>query len=225
MRVFEGNINGKIYTDEKEFNKAILELDKSDDVYVSYSYVAASEDINKFESNNYIDENQYVKVIEYERDVEIDDELVNTLKNASNKDEIKKIVTKKISDLQSKIDDNVLYINDLECDLKKLIERISSINNQIDMFKDANNNYYLNQEYYLNIKNLLDENDNDMSEETYDKEECACKHNGGKCKCGDKKHLSIKDINVISPYKLSKFLEDKRIYDLSDLVDYFLKNS
>lgn len=223
MRVFEGNINGKIYTDEKEFNKAILEMDKSDDVYVSYRYVTASEDNNKLESKNHIDENQYVKVIEHERDVEIDDELVNTLKNASNKDEIKNVVTKKISDLQSKIDDNVLYINDLEYDHRKLIERISSINNQIDVLKDANNNYYLNQEYYLNIKNLLDENDNDMSEETYDKEECACKHNGGKC--GDKKHVSFKDIDVISPYKLSKLLEDKRIYDLSDLVDYFLKNS
>ena len=40
MRKFEGNINGKIYTDEKEFDKALSTLERTDDMFVSYRYVS-----------------------------------------------------------------------------------------------------------------------------------------------------------------------------------------
>ena len=42
MRKFEGIINGKCYTDESEFRKAISKLDLEDniDTYVSYKYVS-----------------------------------------------------------------------------------------------------------------------------------------------------------------------------------------
>ena len=35
MKKFEGNINGKIYTDKKEFDKALSTLEKTEDMYVS----------------------------------------------------------------------------------------------------------------------------------------------------------------------------------------------
>ena len=37
---FEGNINGKVYTDEKEFFYDLSKLNKTDDMYVSYRYVS-----------------------------------------------------------------------------------------------------------------------------------------------------------------------------------------
>ena len=49
MRKFEGNINGTVYTDEKEFNKAILLLDDTDDVYISYRYKTISDVDNETE--------------------------------------------------------------------------------------------------------------------------------------------------------------------------------
>ena len=42
MRKFEGNINGKVYTDENEFHNAIAEMNNLvGDMYVSYKYVSA----------------------------------------------------------------------------------------------------------------------------------------------------------------------------------------
>jgi hypothetical protein len=77
MKKFEGNINGKIYTDEKEFDKALSTLERSDNMYVSYRYVSVpdtkdetklleSKNKNKaaIECNkNYVSENQYVRNI------------------------------------------------------------------------------------------------------------------------------------------------------------------
>jgi predicted transport protein len=73
MKKFEGIINGKFYTDESEFRKAIsnLDLEDNNDTYVSYRYVSAVDDvkcdsksiesdINK-ECDNIVSENEYVK--------------------------------------------------------------------------------------------------------------------------------------------------------------------
>ena len=72
MAIFEGTINGKFYTNEKEFNEALSKLDKEDGVFVSYSYKSGSgifndrklKDNRNFSSrDNYVDENQYIKNI------------------------------------------------------------------------------------------------------------------------------------------------------------------
>ena len=81
MRKFQGVINGKVYADEKEFNKALLELDKTNDVYVSYKYVTTTgaldcvkddpkleDSKNAIYSTNYVSENQYVKNITNKKD-------------------------------------------------------------------------------------------------------------------------------------------------------------
>ena len=172
---------------------------------------------------NYVDENEYVnKIITNEYDVEPNEELINRLKNASNKSEIKKIVSKKISDFDIKIKDNLSYIAELNLEHKILIEKIDVINNRINIIKDENNNYYLNKDYYTYINNLVDESDG-VSEIKID---CECKkHNGDKCKCAKKnEEISLKDICDMTPYDLTKYLNKENIHTLSDLVEYFLKN-
>jgi hypothetical protein len=235
MRKFEGNINGKIYTDESEFDKALLLIDDSGDMYVSYRYVSVpdsnnntkSEDIkNEVECNkNYVSENQYVKNITNQKDIKISAELESAIKNASNKSDIKETVSKKITYFDNKISNNLLHINDLKSDYKKLEEKIKLIESQIKTLDDANNNYYLNKEYYTNINDLL------VEVEPFEiKEECGCKD--GECTCGcddckcadDKiKSLSIEDICNMTPYELTEYIKKMKVCSLSDLVDCFLK--
>jgi hypothetical protein len=236
MKKFEGNINGTIYTDEKEFDKALSTLERTDNMFVSYKYVSVPDDTkddtkllenknrNKvaIECNkNYVSENQYVRNINNKKDVELDDELTNTLKCASNKSDIKHNVCKKIVDFDNKIEDNLIHINELKSDYKRLDEKMKLINSQIQTLDDANNNYYLNKEYYMNIKNLID-TPVDIPES---KEECKC---GDDCKCNEsnkkKKTLSLKDIYDMTPYDLAKYLNKRKIYTLADLVEDFLKN-
>lgn len=234
MKKFEGNINGTIYTDEKEFDKALSTLERTDDMFVSYRYVSVpdtkddpklleSKSKNKtaIECNkNYVSENQYVRNINNKKDVELDVELTNTLKSASNKSDIKRNVCKKIADFGNKIEDNLLHINELKSDYKKLDEKMKLINSQIQTLDDANNNYYLNKEYYTNIKNLLD-TPVDIPES---KNECLC--GDEECKCDEKMEntFSLKDVYNMSPYELARYLNKRKIFTLADLVEYFLKN-
>ena len=233
MKKFEGNINGTIYTDEKEFDKALATLERTDDMYVSYKYVSVpdvkdctklleSKNRNAIDyDKNYVSENQYVKNINNKKDVELDIELENKLKCASNKSDIKHNVCKKIVEFDNRIEDNLIHINELKCDYKKLDEKMKLINSQIQTLDDANNNYYLNKEYYTNIKNLLD-TPVDIPES---KEKCDCGCCEGECKCEEKnKTLSLKDVYEMSPYDLAKYLNKRKIHTLSDLVEYFLKN-
>lgn len=235
MKKFEGNINGKIYTDESEFDKALLLIDDRGDMYVSYRYVSVPDSNNntKSEDNknevecnkNYVSEKQYVKNITNQKDIKISAELESAIKNASNKSDIKETVSKKITYFDNKISNNLLHINDLKSDYKKLEEKIKLIESQIKTLDDANNNYYLNKEYYTNINDLLVE-----VEHFEIKEECGCKD--GECTCGcddckcadDKiKSLSIEDICNMTPYELTEYIKKMKVCSLSDLVDCFLK--
>jgi hypothetical protein len=241
MKKFEGNINGKIYTDEKEFDKALSTLERTDDMFVSYKYVSVSDvsdDIKLLENanssktaidcnKNYVAESQYVKSINNKKDVELDDELVNKLKLATNKSDIKHNVCKKIVDFDNKINANLLNINEMKSDYAKLEEKMKLINNQIQTLDNANNNYYLNKEYYTNIKNLLD-TPVDIPEEKKECD-CGCNCNGNSCTCGNQDEkksetISLKDVYNMSPYDLARYLNKRKIFTLSDLVEYFLKN-
>ncbi len=235
MRKFEGNINGKKYTDENEFNKVIAEWDGTKDMTVSYyfTYVPDTKDesklsevkIDKVCNNNLISENEYVKNISNKSEVELDSNLIIKLKNASNKSDINLNVCKRISDFDNKISDNLLHINELKSDYKKLDEKMKLINSQIKTLDDANNNYYLNKEYYTNIKNLV----NKQIEVVESKEEsgcaCGCKCGDG-CKCDDEVKVlpSLKEIYAMTPQELAKYLKKNKIYNLADLLEYFLKN-
>lgn len=209
MKKFEGNINGKIYTNQNEFNNALLALENTNDVFVSYKLTSVSDTNdkpklkhNKKSTKNYKDcvlENEYVnKIITNEHDVELDEELINRLKNASNKSNIKNVVCGKIVDFSDRIDNNLLHINELKSDYKKLDEKIKFIESQINTLENANNNYYLNKQYYTNILNLVESN----IEET--KEECCDD------KCKENAKSSIDDI----------YFTDENICDLKQLLKF-----
>ena len=236
MRRFEGNINGKIYTDEKEFDKALLQMEDTGDVYVSYKYVSIpdvndetklkSVDSNNESIKNYVSENEYVKNITNKKDVVLDADLISKLKNSSNQSDIKETACKKITDFDNKISDNVLHINELKSDYKKLDEKMKLINSQIKTLDDANNNYYLNKEYYTNIKDLFVEVDafdlNDKCECDCKNGECTCEE----CKCDFEKDelITITDICKMTAGELARHLNKNKIYTLGDLVEYFLKH-
>lgn len=231
MRKFEGNINGKKYTDEKEFNKALLDWDGKEDMSVSYQYISVPDvkdetklldtNVCNKECNNYVSESDYIKNISNKSDIELDSNLINKLKNASNKSAIEINVCKKINDFDNKISDNLLRINDLKSDYKKLDEKIKLINSQIKTLDDANNNYYLHKEYYTNIKDLFATHvDVNVPKESG----CTC-CDSGECKCNDKKEIpSLKDIYDMTPQELAKYIKKNNIYNFADLVDLFIKN-
>ena len=239
MKKFEGNINGKTYTNEKEFNKALFALDSdvdSDDVYVSYRYITVP-DTNKNAKKDsgiaicgeskYVSESQYVKNITNKNDVELDVELANKLKCASNKLDINETVSRKIISFDNKISDNLLHINELKSDYRKLEEKIKLINSQIKTLDDANN-YYWNKEYYTNIKNLLETTEEtstkDKKESSYDCDyNCEC---GGDCKCGSSNKCEKKEemyYSISDLLDIEKYLDKNNIRTISDLVNYFLK--
>ena len=175
----------------------------------------------KYQDDAKKSDNEYVRNITQKNDVNPDDKLINKLKFASNKSEIKSIVYKKLEDLTNLISSNLLQINELKSDYKKFEEKINLINSQIKTLDNANNNYYLNKEYYINIKNLLD-TPVDIPE-TKDDSNCGCDR--GECKCKDKSTtLTLKDIYDMSPEELARYLNKRKIFTLADLVEYFLKN-
>lgn len=241
MKQFEGNINGKVYTDKNEFDKALLSLDKTDNVYVAYKYInvpdvkSSSEPKEIMGDNNYVSENLYVKNITNKKDIELDDELMSKLKYASNKSSIKETVCNKIASFDSKISDNLLHINELKSDYKKLEEKIKLINGQIRTLDDANNNYYLNKEYYTNIKNLLETVNVSEKSEVPETKECGCSCEldceCGQCKCGEhnkcekkkEESISLDELYDNATKDIDKYLNKMNIHKLSDLVDYFLK--
>jgi hypothetical protein len=225
MKKFWGDINGKLYTDKDEFDKALAALDNTDDICVSYKYVTvmdvageitAEDDKSAIECiKNYVSENEYIKHITHKADVELNDNLINRLKSADNKSDIKDVVCNKIMGFDAKIEDNLLHINELKSDYKKLNEKIKLINNQIKTLDDANNNYYLHKEYYTNIKNLVELPDDERKNEgcVYIKEnEC------------DNETITFEDIYNMTPYALAEYLKKKKINTLSDLVEYFINN-
>lgn len=233
MRKFEGNINGKIYTDKKEFDKALLLMDDKGEMCVSYRYVFVSDANDNSElkcDSNYISEDQYVKNIADKKDVVLDAELINKLKTANNKSHIKDVVSKKITYFDNKISNNLLHINDLKSDRDKLEEKMIMINNQIKTLDDANNNYNLNKEYYTKINDLLIETVD--ASDSKDENKCGCECSDNECTCGceykggsDKDEvITINDVYKMSPHELVKYFRNKKVYTLGDLVEYFIKN-
>lgn len=228
-RLFEGNINGKIYTDESEFDKALFSIGDESNLFVSYRYISAPDmnDNSKLKSDsndnkNYVSEDQYVKNITDKEDVGLDAELVFKLKEASNKSEIKDVVNKKIEEFDSRISSNLISINNFKSDIEEFEKKIKSIGEYIQTLENANNNYYLNKKYYLNIKDLIE-----GPYRSEEKEECCCGCGDGKCSCGSENPEEKKiDITTIKEHFNSVFNNPNRkdvLSDLSELVEYFLK--
>ena len=246
MVKFEGKINGINYTDEKEFFDVLSKLKKTDDLCVSYRYVSVpgalddktEQTDNRFQKSiwqtdnrnfvdytKYVRDNEYVRNITQKNDVNPDGDLINKLKCASNKSEIKRNVYKKLEDFTNLISNNLLKINELKSDYKKFEEKINLINSQIKTLDNANNNYYLNKEYYTNILKYLENSLTPVVEKQEEKEEnCDCGDKCcDKCNCNDKSLKNLLDGSFVKTPQ--EVLERIGIYNLSDLVDYFLKKS
>ena len=232
VKKFEGKINGINYTNEKDFFDDLSELNNTDNLSVSYRYVsvpgALDYKIEQTDNRNFVDytkyirDNEYVRNITQKNDVNPDDELINKLKCASNKSEIKRNVYKKLEDFTNLISSNLLQINELKSDYKKLEDKINLINSQIKTLDNANNNYYLNKEYYTNIAKYLKDEPTQVVEKKDVKDNCDCGDKCcDKCNCNDKKTLFDESF-VKTPQEV---LERIGIYNLSELVDYFLKKS
>ena len=144
--------------------------------------------------------------------------MANKLKNASNKSEIENNVKIRIAAFDDKISGNLLRIHYLKLEYLKLDEKIKLIDNQIKNLNAANNNYQLNIDYYKNIKNILECEDNKLEEKEECKCDCGCK--GDECKCKD--NDVTKDIEKM-PYDIPNYLIENNIHTLSDLVDFFIK--
>lgn len=231
MTKFEGKINGINYTDEKEFFDDLSKLKKTDNLCVSYRYVsvpgALDDKTEQTDNRNFVDytkyvrDNEYVRNITQKNDVNPDDELINKLKCASNKSEIKRNVYEKLEDFNNLISNNLLEINDLKSEYKKLEEKIKLINSQIKTLDNANNNYYLNKEYYTNIAKCLEDKPTPVIEKQEEKENCDCGDKCcDKCNCNDKSLKTLFDESFEKTPR--EVLENLNIYNLSDLVDYFL---
>jgi hypothetical protein len=229
VKKFEGSINGKIYTDDEEFDKVLSEWDNSKDITVSYKYITVPDDVNDTIGltqsncdnvcNNFISEKEYIKTISNKNEVVLDNNLIDKLKNASNKLEIFNNICKKIEYFDNRINDNLLHINELNVDCETLERSISNIKEQIKVFNDANNNYYLQKEYYKNIENLL----NTPIEDNETKKESVCS-----CKCNKDNEVYEKYFNDIlkclsNSDDITKYLNKDNNCSLSNLLDIFLK--
>ena len=248
MTKFEGKINGINYTDEKEFFDVLSKLKKTDDLCVSYRYVSVpgalddkveqTDNSNRFQKSvwqtdnrnfvdysKYVRDNEYVRNITQKNDVNPDDELINKLKFASNKSEIERNVYNKLEYFTNLINSNLLQINELKAEHKKLEEKIYLVNSQIQTLDNANNKYYLNKEYYTNIAKYLENSLTPVVEKQEEKEEnCDCGDKCcDKCNCNDKSLKNLLDGSFVKTPQ--EVLERIGIYNLSDLVDYFLKKS
>ena len=138
MLKFEGTINGKVYTDEKEFNEALAKLDKTDYRCISYRYVSVPgifdtddkeqrDNRNFIEYNKNIDEGQYVRNITNEDDVVPEKHLIDKLKSASNKLDIKNNVCKKIDEFDKRVKTVVVFDNGIIIETEKLKYKVSGI--------------------------------------------------------------------------------------------------
>ena len=79
----------------------------------------------------------------------------------------------------------------------------------------------MNKEYYTNITKYLEDELTPVIEKQEEKENCDCGD-----KCCDKCNCNNKDLKSSCDYSFEKtpreVLENLNIYNLSDLVDYFL---
>ena len=247
MTKFEGKINGINYTDEKEFFDVLSKLKKTDNLCVSYRYVSVpgalddkveqTDNSNKFQKSiwqidnrnfvdytKYVRDNEYVRNITQKNDVNPDDELINKLKCASNKSEIKRDVNKRLEYFNNLISSNLFKINELKSDYKKLEEKINLINSQIKTLDDANNNYYLNKEYYTNILKSLEYSPEQFEkEEQKDNNECKCVEDNLFNDIDDSLKHSFEEVCDMVNIDKNDLAKKLNIYNLSDLVDYFLK--
>lgn len=161
MKKFVGNVNGKTFDNEEDFQKAVSEAVKNMDDNLSissyYKYSSDEED----EKKELADDPKFVSVHEYflgdkTPDVKdgttieynVPDELKTRIKEASNRNDIKKSLDYHINKLQ----DN---IKKLQSDLEDTQDRIYQLQETLKEGIDKLNDTKARNEYYSKLMDII----------------------------------------------------------------------
>ena len=162
MKKFIGNVNGKSFDNEEDFNKAADEAIKKNDGNLSISsYYSYTSDDEK--SNDDVKDDKFVSTYEYflgdkkpdnvtsdSVEYEIPETLTQRIKEASNKDSIRKNVEYHVNNLVDSIHKYDKDVNKLESEIEGLQKRLYE---KIDEQKDLKGR----RRYYNTILDILDE--------------------------------------------------------------------
>jgi len=166
MKKFVGNVNGKAFDNEIDFNAAAKEAIKSNDGHLSISsyYLYDVKNPNKIEDKEDNDEQKLEKkkinlnkedyiLVDQKPDsingYEVSSDLYEKLINADNKDEIRKTV----ENLLTKIEDSS---KDVEKTVKNLEIELESIQDELYDKREYAKDLKWRKLYYNEIKNVLD---------------------------------------------------------------------
>ena len=164
MKKFIGNVNGKSFDNEEDFNKAADEAIKKNDGNLSissyYSYTSDDNDVKKIEDKK---DDKFVSTYEYflgnkkpdnvtsdSVEYEVPESLVQRIKEASNKDSIRKNVEYHRNYLVDGMSKQSMEIDDLQSDIEHLQKRL------YDKIHDQND-LQGRRRYYNTILDILDE--------------------------------------------------------------------
>ena len=160
MKKFVGNVNGKSFDNEEDFNKEAKEAIKKNDGTLSissyYSYTSDSVEENK-DDDKFVSTSEYLigdrkpdKVTSDSVEYKVSDELVTRIKEASNKDIIRKNVERHVNNLVDSIQNYSKSVDKLEHEIESLQK---SLYEKINERKELEGRW----RYYDAILDYLDE--------------------------------------------------------------------
>ena len=160
MKKFVGNVNGKSFDNEEDFNKAADEAIKKNDGTLSissyYSYTSDGVEENK-DDDKFVSTSEYLiggrkpdKVTSDSVEYNFPDVLATRIKEASNKDSIRKNVEYYVSNLVDSIHKCSKEVDELEREIEGLQKRLYE---KIDVQKELKGK----RKYYNTILDYLDE--------------------------------------------------------------------
>lgn len=169
MKKFVGNVNGKSFDNEEDFNKAADEAIKKNDGTLSissyYSYTSDDEDPEKKDDDKFVSTYEYFlgdrkpdNVTSDSVEYEVPEVLIQRIKEASNKDSIRKNVEYHVNNLVDSIHKYDDDVNKLESEIEGIQKRLYE---KLDEQKDLKGR----RRYYNTILDIIDEFHEDETEE------------------------------------------------------------
>lgn len=164
MKKFVGNVNGKSFDNEEDFNKAADEAIKKNDGNLSISsYYSYTSDDEQDTTEDARTDDKYVSTYEYflgERkpenvsadsvEYEVPEALIQRIKKASNKDSIRKNVEYHVNNLVDSIHKHNKVVDKLQSEIEGLQKRLYE---KMDEQKDLTGR----RRYYNSLLDILDE--------------------------------------------------------------------
>lgn len=189
MKKFVGNVNGKTYDNEVEFMKAVQEATKTidDNLCISSYYTYTSE--KEEEEEKPVDDPRFVSTHEYflgtRKPDEVNgeypvykasEELLQRVKDASNRDGIKKSLNFQVKKLEETIHNSESSIKYLTKDLEGLQKKVNELEEEIKEKKESINDMMARENYYGSLfdyieKAEIDEEQKKEAEEVEEKKE------------------------------------------------------